>query len=111
MRRDLVLLDEVTSAAERIVELTRGLTAEEIQADDLRREAVLWNFTVLGEATSQLSDELRGSHPEVEWRRPVGLRNRIVHGDWSADMEVLVATAANDLPEFARRVREIRVEQ
>lgn len=72
---------------------------------------MLWNFTVLGEATSQLSEEFRASHPEVEWRRPIALRNRIVHGYWSADMEILVATAANDLPEFARRVREIRNER
>lgn len=98
MRRDLVLLDEIVQAAERIIELTSGLTVDAIEEDDLRREAVLWNYTALGEATSQLSDEIRDGHPEVEWRRPVSLRNSIVHGYWSVDMAILVSTAANNLP-------------
>ena len=59
---------------------------------------MLWNFTVLGEAASQLSSELRSHHDAIEWADPVRLRNRIVHGYWSVDMEVLVDTAHDDLP-------------
>lgn len=69
---------------------------------------MLWNFTVLGEAASQLSEEIRAAHPDVEWHRPVSLRNRIVHGYWSVEMEILTSTAANHIPSFVRSVRSIR---
>lgn len=68
---------------------------------------MLWNFTVLGEAAGQLSDELRAAHGGVEWERPVQLRNRIVHGYWSIDLEILVSTTRNDLPAFTRAVRQV----
>jgi uncharacterized protein with HEPN domain len=58
----------------------------------------LWNFTVLGEAAARLSDELRAAHAEVSWDDPVRLRNRIVHGYWSIDLDVLVSSARDDVP-------------
>ena len=107
MQRDLLLLGEIVEAAERLQALTDGLTAEDIAGDELRRDALLWKFTVLGEATAQLSEELRAAHAAVEWRRPAQLRNRIVHGYWSIDLEILVKTATDDLPGFLEAIRQV----
>ena len=71
------------------------------------RDALLWNFTVLGEAASQLSDAFKGSHPGLDWARPSQLRNRIVHGYWSIDLEILHSTALDDLPEFVTHLRSV----
>lgn len=107
MQRDVLLLGEIIETAERLQALTDGLTAEDISEDELRRDAVLWNFTVLGEATAQLSEALRAEHAAVDWRRPAQLRNRIVHGYWSIDLEILVKTAHDDLPGFVEDVRSV----
>lgn len=53
MRREL-LLREMRDAAVAIRDLAAGRDAEEIDADVLRRSALLWHFTVLGEAASQV---------------------------------------------------------
>jgi uncharacterized protein with HEPN domain len=69
----------------------------------------LWNFTVLGEAVGRVSDETTRAHPELDWGAPVRLRNRIVHGYWSIDPDVLTATAQDDLPAFLSAVRAIEL--
>lgn len=107
MQRDRLLLDEAIDAAERLVELTAERTPADFDADRDRRDALLWNFTVLGEAIAQMSEEIKAAHPHVKWSDPVRVRNRIVHGYWSVDLEVLVATARHDLPAFVARVRTI----
>ena len=107
MQRDRLLLAEIIDAAERLVELTAARTAADFEADRDRRDALLWNFTVLGEAVAQVSEAVKAAHPQVKWNDPVRLRNRIVHGYWSVDLEVLVATARDDLPAFIARVRTI----
>lgn len=107
MQRDRLLLAEVIDAAERLVELTDERTAVDFDADRDRRDALLWNFTVLGEAVAQVSEAVKAAHPQVKWNDPVRLRNRIVQGYWSVDLEVLVATARDDLPAFIARVRTI----
>ena len=108
MRRDLLLLDEMIEAAERVQALCDGVTADDLETDRLRRDAVLWNFTVLGEAAGQLSEDLRSDHAEVAWRRPIELRHRIVHGYWSIDTAILVSTAQHDLARFVDDLRAVR---
>jgi len=65
------------------------------------------NFTVLGEAAGQLSAAVKDRFPDIAWQQPTRLRNRIVHGYWSIDLEVLLITAAEQLPEFTAGLRRI----
>ncbi len=60
---------------------------------------------MLGEAAGQLSAEVKGRFPGIPWQQPIRLRNRIVHGYWSIDLEVLHTTAAEQLPAFAADLR------
>lgn len=107
MQRDRLLLAEILEAAGRILDLTGGRTADDIDKDRDRRDALLWNYTVLGEAVGQLSAEARDRRAEIDWADPVRLRNRIVHGYWSADLDVLIATARRDLPTFVAAVQAV----
>jgi uncharacterized protein with HEPN domain len=47
MQRDVLLLTEMIEAAGQAQELTSGVTAGELDADRQRRDALLWNFTVV----------------------------------------------------------------
>ena len=98
MRPDVLFVAEMIDAATRIVTLSADRDAHAVDEDATVREALLWNFTVLGEAAKQVSQETRERHPEVPWRRAAGLRNRIVHGYWSTDTDVLVSTAHDVIP-------------
>jgi uncharacterized protein with HEPN domain len=77
------------------------------EADRQRRDALLWNFTVLGEAAGRLSDEIKARFPDVTWQQPVRLRDRIVHGYWSIDLDVLHTTASEQLPGFTIELRGV----
>ncbi|QAY61700.1 DUF86 domain-containing protein [Microbacterium protaetiae] len=100
MQRELLLIREMIDAATRIREVVGDLDADSLRADTLRLDSVLWNFTVLGEAASQIPDEVKERHPSVGWAQPTRLRNRIVRGYWSADVDILHAAAARDLPKL-----------
>jgi len=107
MRRDVLLLAEMIDAAEQAQHLVDGVTLEELEADRQRRDALLWNFTVLDEAAGQLSGEVKARFPEVAWQQPVRLRNRIIHGYWSIDLQVLHTTAGQQLPAFTENLRKM----
>jgi uncharacterized protein with HEPN domain len=109
MRRELLLIGEMIDAAEQARSLVEGVDLDALAADRQRRDALLWNLTVLGEAAAQLGEDLKARFPEVPWARPSRLRNRIVHGYWSVDVEILHTTAADDLPRFIEQLREVLV--
>ncbi|MCA1703515.1 MAG: DUF86 domain-containing protein, partial [Actinobacteria bacterium] len=81
-----------------------------LSEDRQRRDALLWNFTVLGEAASQLDEEVKRRFPDVAWEQPARLRNRVVHGYWSIDLEILHTTATDLLPGFVAQLRDVLAE-
>jgi len=106
MRRELLLIGEMIEASEQAQSLAAGVELDALNADRQRRDALLWNFTVLGEAAAQLDDEVKERFPEILWAQPARLRNRIVHGYWSIDLEILHTTATELLPQFAEQLRK-----
>jgi uncharacterized protein with HEPN domain len=76
MQRDILLLTEMIEAAEQAQELTDGITASDLESDGLRRDALLWNVTVLGEAAGQLSDDVKTRFPWGRCRRGQDCRGR-----------------------------------
>ena len=105
MRREILLIGEMIDAAEEAQRLVAGIGVDELARDRQRRDALLWNYTVMGEATTQLPDELKARFPEIPWAQPSKLRNRVIHGYWSVDLEILHTTAEDQLPEFTEQLR------
>ena len=110
MRRELLLLEEMIDAAEQAHLLVTDVSVEHLADDRQRRDALLWNFTVLGEASTQLPVDLKVRFEEVPWQQPIRLRNRIVHGYWSIDLAILHTTARDQLPDFAEALRKVLAE-
>lgn len=100
MRRDVLLMRERIDAGTRIREVVGDLDAGALRADRLRLDSMLWNFTILGEAAARVPGEVKERHPSVGWAQPTRLRNRIVHGYWSVDVNILHAAAVEDLPKL-----------
>ena len=105
MQRGLLLLREMPDTATAIRYSVERRTADEIGVDSMRRAATLGHFTVLGEAASQGSEEIKSLHQGIAWTAANRLRNRIVnacwssvHACWSIDLALLIDAAADDLP-------------
>ncbi len=69
----------MVNAIYRIQEFTMDLTYEAYLGSSLVQSAVERQFEILGEAARRLSDEFRQAHPEIDWRKIIGLRNILIH--------------------------------
>ena len=57
--------------------------------DSLIQDAVLMRVMALGEEISHLSEDFMSKYPGQNWHKIVGLRNRIAHGYFEVDQEVI----------------------
>lgn len=73
MRRELLLLREMRDAAVAIRDLVGDRSVEQVEGDAIRRSALLWHFTVLGEAASQVPSDTKDAWPEIAWRVPTSM--------------------------------------
>ena len=58
-------------------------------ASETIRDAVILTLAVIGEAARNLSPELRDANPDVPWKQIIGFRNRVIHGHFSVDPEIV----------------------
>lgn len=80
----------------------------DLGSDRALNDQVLWNLTVLGEATKRLSPAVRARHPEVPWTDMAETRDRVVHHYEGVDWEILSAILTDDLPPLLPQLRKIR---
>jgi len=71
MRRDLLFVTEMIDSAEQTHKLATQASLDDLSKDRQLRDALLWNFTVLGEAATQVSSELKTRFSEVSWKQPL----------------------------------------
>ena len=65
MRRELLLIGQMIEAAERARTLVAGRELRDLEADRQRRDTLVWNFTVLGEAAAHLDDEVKARFADI----------------------------------------------
>jgi len=108
MQRERLFIEEIITTANRAIQIASQHDADSLMTHLDARDALLWNLTVMGEAVSQLPEIMRAQHDTIPWNQPIRLRNRIVHGYWSVDLDVIYAVALNDLPSFVDAVTAIQ---
>jgi uncharacterized protein with HEPN domain len=80
MRRTaLQYLDDILEAIGNIEEDTDGISCDEFAADRRRRDAVIRNFQVIGEAIKHLQPEIRERYPDTDWKKIAGFRDVLTH--------------------------------
>jgi uncharacterized protein with HEPN domain len=107
MQRDAVYLADILLAAGDLREFTRAASFEEFCSNKALRYAMLHALTVIGEASSKVSAELRARHGEVPWQRIAAVRHRIVHDYSGLDYELLWQVVTVFVPELAMKVEAI----
>lgn len=64
---------------------------------DLKRDAILYNLVIVGEAVKGLADETRARHPEIPWKQIAGLRDLLTHEYFRIDMDEIDKVVERDL--------------
>jgi len=107
MKKDKAYLKHVSDAIYDIEKFTEGVTKEGFYRSKEKQYAVLRALEIIGEATKNLSKELRARHQEVPWRDVSGMRDKLIHEYFGINLELVWETVKNRLPEFKKQVLKI----
>jgi uncharacterized protein with HEPN domain len=107
MQREGLYLVDIVEAARKIASYLEGVSPEVWANDSMRRDAVIWQLSIIGEAVGGISDETRASTPEIPWKLIRGLRDNVVHRYFSVDWKIVHSAATVNFPELERQVRDL----
>jgi len=101
-----LLVEDMSEAAEKIRRYTAGMTRAVFLADEKTADAVVRNLEIIGEAANRLPTEFMDTHSQIEWKKIIGLRHRIVHDYFGVDLEIVWNIVTVDIPAFYASIRQ-----
>ncbi|MBB5404973.1 HepT-like ribonuclease domain-containing protein [Paraburkholderia youngii] len=85
-------LDHMQQAATDACSFVKGQAKDQFLVDKRTQRAVVMSLIILGEAATKVMDryaDFAQAHPEVPWRSMRGMRNRIAHGYFDINLDVV----------------------
>ncbi|MGD1701120.1 HepT-like ribonuclease domain-containing protein [Dapis sp. BLCC M229] len=99
MSRDKASLLDIINAARRVLQFTKGIDKSELETNEEKQSAILYQIIVMGEATKRLSPEFREQYPEIPWKDIAGMRDILAHQYDLLNLNTLWDVIQSDVPE------------
>ncbi len=107
MRKQLLYLQDILTAIERIEEFVGNMSFDEFQADDKTTSAVIRKLEIIGEAAKGIPPAIRKKNPDIPWREMAGMRDKLIHFYFGVDHGLVWSTISGRLPEIKLKIEKI----
>ena len=87
-----------------------GLDKTAFLKDDRTQQAVIFSLIIIGEAATKIMDlfpDFAAQNNSIGWRNMRGMRNRMSHGYFDINTEVVWDTVKMALPELIEQVEQL----
>lgn len=104
---DRVRIRHMIDAAETVGQFVSGRIRADLDTDRMLLFAVVRAIEIIGEAAGKLSSELQDQARDIPWAAIVSMRNRLIHGYFDIDTEIVWKTVTAEIPALLPRLRAL----
>lgn len=104
---DQVRILHMIDAAESIGAFLAGRQRAHLDQDRMLLFAIIRAIEIIGEAAGRITHDTRLAHPEIPWSAIVGMRNRLIHGYFDIDTEIVWKTVFEEIPFLLTRLHAV----
>ncbi len=104
---DQVRARHILDAAREAVALTQSRSRADLDKDHLLVLGLTRLLEIIGEAARGISPEFRGQHPEIPWKEMSAMRDRLIHGYFDVNLDVVWKTITLDLPPVVKLLQRV----
>jgi uncharacterized protein with HEPN domain len=103
-------LEHIVEAIERIDRYLTDTDEVAFLNDQKTQDAVVRNFEIIGEAAHNIEcyhSTFAAAHSDIPWAVMYAMRNRVAHGYFKVDFEMVWKTIHADLPELHAQIKNL----
>ena len=104
-------IDHIQQAAADAVGFVEGMAKDDFLTDKRPQQAATMSLIIIGEAATKVMDgyaEFTQAHAVVPWRSMRNMRNRMAHGYFDINLDVVWETVQEWLPELLKQLPAVR---
>jgi uncharacterized protein with HEPN domain len=106
-RKPPAIIEDILKCIEHIQSYTGGLSFEQFSSHFMTVEACLYNIQVIGEAVSNLPEDIKENNPQIPWPLIKGMRNRLIHEYFGTDLQLVWNVIENEMPALKTDLKKI----
>lgn len=107
MKNNIVYLRHILESIAKIKRYLDGISFEEFAKDEMRIGATIREMEIIGEAASKVDRGFCESHPEIAWKKMIGMRNFLVHQYFGVSEKIVWNTYRADLTPLEADIRKL----
>lgn len=90
-----------------LIDRARGLSQDEFMQDETLKRAFVRSLEIIGEATKNVSADLRQKYSHIDWRAMAGMRDRLIHRYFGIDYDIVWDAVINKVPLLQQEIQQI----
>lgn len=98
-------IEYMVECGERVLSYAVGFNRDTFVADGRTYDAILRNIGQIGELATNIPDDVREAHPEIDWREIIGTRQHLIHGSLAIDDDVVWDIVQTGVPDLLPKLR------
>jgi uncharacterized protein with HEPN domain len=107
LKSDLTRLHHILDAAKEAIELIQDISRQDLKFNRTLCLSLFYLIANMGEASNAISKTFRSSHSEIPWRKMIGMRNRLIHGYFDVNLDIVWETINGDLPQLIIQIERV----
>jgi len=104
---DSVRIRHILDAAREAISFADDRSRTDLDTDRKLNLSLVRLLEIIGEAARGISEEFRDSHPDLPWNKMVGMRDRLIHGYFDVNLDVVWETVTQDLASLIAQLEKI----
>lgn len=106
-RDDCVYIRHILDAARKALLFVVNQSREDLDKNEMLALSLVHLLEIVGEAANGVSDTYRKQYPHIPWKKMIGLRNRLIHGYFDINLDIVWDTVLKDLPPLVSDLEKI----
>lgn len=106
----LDFVEDILDAMDKAEILLHDVTYDQFEDNFRINFAVVRALEIIGEATRRLPMSLRQEYADIPWKNMAGMRDRIIHGYDTVDLQIVWDVVKKDIPQIRPRIQQILVD-
>lgn len=108
MKREYKLfLRDIVKNIEKIKTFVDCMDFDDFKKDEKTIYAVTRSLEIIGEAVTQIPEDVKNVHNQIPWRNIKNFRNQVVHKYWNVDIDIVWNIIENELDSLNSKLKEL----
>jgi uncharacterized protein with HEPN domain len=100
-------IEDILDSMDKAEILLENVNFEQFETDFRINFAVVRALEIIGEAAKRIPDTVRQEYPSIPWRGMAGMRDRIIHGYDTVDLQIVWDVVKRDIPLIEPQIKQI----